>query len=271
MVIINLPVNQYLISVSAELILESYILDKFYPFAFYSFEINKDSCYLNIIFKGNSLEVSCGKKRKMFSVSSLQDAYRKIIYVIREHIIFCKDSIALHASTVDFGVKRYVFLAETGTGKSTLASYLNLKRDVFCRSDDIVYINYMKQASIASSKNIYLRESARNINELSNILFNNYDMFLSRYLVSVENNIDITERKIDKIILLSRENINECYLSKCDDPFNALLGNLFFTHQIKESLRAVLHLIETIPVDVLHYNQLSQVYDYLKKEIDDSF
>lgn len=271
MILIKVPVSRLIYCVTAEPIIETHLVDKFFPFVCTDdLEASYENPTLFIDCKSNCLEVHYGSKTNSFKVNSCKDAYLKIIDIIREHIVFHNNLIALHGATIDYLDKRFVFLASSGTGKSVLTAFLSTKSGFKCCSDDVIYIDCVDNNSVAYSKYIYLRPSAQNIDELDKSLFKKYDEFVSRFLVQLEPTNIETKRRIERFVVLSRESVDRNYITKCVDPFNALLYNLFFTHQIRHSLRQVARLSTTTAVDILHYNNLETAHLCLKEHFRDT-
>lgn len=266
MITIQFPVSKLSYSVTADSIIETHLFDKFFPYARFDnakmSRAEEPTIFIN--YKSKILEVEYGAQLHKFEVNTRKDAYIKIIEIIRDHIVFYDNMIALHGATIDYFGKRFVFLAPSGTGKSVLTAFLSTKPDFVCCSDDVIYIDCANYTSVAYSKYIYLRPSAENIHTLDRGLFKNYDDFVSRFQVHLSPTDIETKRKIERFVILSRENVEMSYITKCNEPFNALLYNLFFTHQIRHSFRMVANLSTKISVDILHYNDLENVHLFLR-------
>lgn len=260
MIRIEFPTESGVFFVQSKDIIESCLLERFYPFSSKTKEL--DNYELLIVTIDNQLIIKRGERVIILEkIESEQERLSTIINIIRDNTIIKKKMCMMHASFVSFFGKGMLFLGESGSGKSTLSAFLNAKNQINCYSDDIVLIDDSLSV-VCLSKVLSLRRPSLNFMNMSQAY--EYDSFLDRYKIQLPCCLNPNQLKVDVVYSLCRGRVEQPFDSEASNPFETLLKNMYLPYSIRNNIIIAAKLMKANTVMEFHYNDLESAFGFLK-------
>ena len=186
-------------------------------------------------------------------VDSFFTTYKSIFTIIQDNICLQENYCYLHGSAIVIDGEAYLFLAKTGTGKSTLSVFLD-HEGYTCLSDDIIILNTMDWSIIPISKYAHIRENSLPLlNKVQNKLKFNENILRYEYLLSDKR--FATSYRIKRIFIIDRTGRNFTIYST-EESCMGILENMFLPYQIKQNILSAFQICESIEVKCLEYGDL---------------
>lgn len=175
-----------------------------------------------------------------------------------------------HGASIKYKEKTFVFLGESGGGKTTLTAYLVSRSDFEYVAEDILIIDYDNNNILPFTRPLHLREDSIKILEkeygldmtgINLLTIGKYN----RFIKDVNNKVSELQ-KIDYYILLKRtENDLECKIEEVTvDKLDKFLENCFLYRNIKDNVISCTELSSKYKLYELKYKNLEQVQRLLK-------
>ena len=195
-------------------------------------------------------------------MNSIFETFKIILTIIRENFLITDDYCYLHGSATIFQGYPCLFLAETGTGKSTLSVHWDLNNHM-CLTDDLIILEkkYYKICPISRYANI--REAGVSLlgkkscylqyNELTR----RYEYLLSPKRFHKEHNI--------KHIFILHRGCPQPKICLANNPFDSISHNAYLPYQIKNNVLSSLKISNDYPIYDVFYNTFDEITHCLKE------
>lgn len=184
--------------------------------------------------------------------------------IIFENQKYAPYILPLHAGGIEAGGKAWLFLASTGTGKTTLITYLTSRGYTYI-NDDRIFINHNSLKCVAHVTPVHLRPESIPILE-------NNDCYIKGKLLEIETiqrivympkTVVVEDMPIGGIYFITRcDNENSCTPLSGGEAVQRLMQNLLTSLDGSASLRCAVKLARYC--HELKFSRLSYVYDLLK-------
>ena len=182
----------------------------------------------------------------------------------------------LHGSAISDGEKTVCMVADSNSGKSSLAG-LFVSDGKYLVADELVVLDSVNNKLLVYNSSNYLCLSECSINKLRfkncsieniNFSFNNNYMNLSenKKRVKLNNNIDTNPRVCDGVICVIRENNLDVwsYTLKKTDAFMLLLRYIYAPIVFPFMRKNLFKIINFLWVQELHFNDCFDQFDLIK-------
>lgn len=251
----------YVLDTSLNLVVAKELKSMYYPYATLDFIEEDKNSDLLIETDGVYLEIKSPKggialtKEQYASASSV---YKRICSIIRENIVLDDEYCYLHGSAVLIQNKVFLFLAETGMGKSTLSVFLDMCKGV-CLSDDLIILSKKELKVYPIGEKAHIRSSALNLFEGLNCKFQ-YNKLSTRYdyLLSKKQTVQSCGLILNSIFLLFREK-NKAVITKNSTPIESVLTNMFLPYQIKNNVLSATYICQKTKVYNFFYDNFEDI------------
>lgn len=197
--------------------------------------------------------------------------FRMLMRHIQNNIFLDKGYGILHGSALQHRGKTMLFIGKSGTGKTTLAAYLNWINNMSFIADDILMLELERMEVYRANSCFRLRSSAINVLSPHNPFIMQkciYNKTIDRYLLPGNNNKNIEKAKIDYIFILDRNTMyKSTKIYSCNESQDSILMNAFCPYSILANLYASIQLANRSQVFTLSYSDLANCGDTLNKFI----
>lgn len=186
--------------------------------------------------------------------------------IIFENQKYAPDILPLHAGGIEAGGKAWLFLASTGTGKTTLITYLASRGYTYI-NDDRIFINHNSLQCVAHVTPVHLRPESIPILENSGCYIRGelLEIETIRRIVHMPKTVAVEDMPIGGIYFITRcDDGNSCTPLSGGEAVQRLMQNLLTSLGGSASLHCAVKLARYCRE--LNFSQLSYVYDLLKKE-----
>jgi len=179
---------------------------------------------------------------------------------------FSPDILPLHAGGIAAGGKAWIFLASTGTGKTTLITYLSSRGYTYI-NDDRIFIKHDPLRCAAHVTPVHLRPESIPILENSGCHISGelLEIDTIRRIVHMPKAVAVEDMPIGGLFFITRcEDENSCTLLSGGEAVQRLMQNLLTSRGGSASLRCAVKLARYCRD--LKFSELSYVFDLIQKE-----
>ena len=234
-------------------------LDQYFsPFIYKKLEV-KDPFVIEVLHNGNQSVIIANGKKYINDTSDIVQEINNIIYTtssVEKHIL------PIHAATIAKKKSAYLFLGSTKAGKSTLVSYLCVKKKYKCIGDDAIMIDKETLSILKYSKPIMLRPDSVEIlkkkavilEDTINLKWGNVDRC---YVYN--NGIETKDYKIKGIFSIKRGSTNRIKKYDKSKAFNLLLKSLLYSENLSVDLLNSIKKLSLIDCYQLIYSDMDYV------------
>lgn len=187
---------------------------------------------------------------------------------------FFKKVFFAHGALMEYRDIGFLLLAKSGTGKSTLAAYLQLMYESMnCLNDDRVIVSTEKMLAYPCGRGINLREGAKNIlSQMFEIASKKIELCNNeRWYVC--NKYEKKEVSLKFVFIISRLEEEEGILIplKYEEAVASMLCNSFICNDIANSYRAIAEIAKKISVYKINSNNLNIAGKQILKVLGDTY
>lgn len=228
---------------------------------------NLEIYYMSIFYERNQMEIVYRNKfdKVYFNNSNLLH----IVFMnIRDNLSFEDGWNAYHGTVVNLEGKNYLFMGESGAGKTTLVTYLLNACGAHIFTEDIVIINYFKNQVSPLIRPLYLRNAG-------------YELLIKHHVKLEGKASPVSEYGIDRIRYIPNEaqaakyscSIDFCVILQIDraaakiyphHDINHLVYNSYLHTSGVKNIKSSLRLSKIIPLYRMQYYGFSKVYEMLR-------
>lgn len=201
-------------------------------------------------------------KQKTYVTNNYLMYVNNIVFARKEYLT---NVLPLHSGAVEYKGKAYLFVAATGTGKSTLVSYLTECGFTYIDDDEII-IDMITDQIIPASHPICLRPNSIPILSSYNCMPNCVELRVGNYhrMVYSPKLKLVSPAPIDRIFFLERNaSKNHCQKIKFEDAVSSILQSLSSPAVFcKERISYAIKLAKQC--ELLQYSDLHYVVELFK-------
>lgn len=260
--------NFFIEDVSSSCLIEQELSCSFYPYAASTVPENADVQGFDLWMStdGKTLEIKTASKKVATLLFDTSEAvYKKIVSLIRENLLSEPNYCYLHGSAVSIMGETCLFLAETGTGKTTLSVFWDMQKDKRCLSDDLIILNKDTFELYPISSNAHVRQSSsfllgRRINALR------YNELIGRYEYPLEQE-RFSQKHFAKYIFVLQRKAGKPRIEPCEVPVHTVLENMFLPYQMTNNIVSAMKISQQFTVYNLFYEDLGATSELLEKFI----
>ena len=193
------------------------------------------------------------------------DALQEISNILYENIHIINGIFAMHAAAVSIGDKSAVMTAPTGTGKTTLTTYL-IHKGFDYLTDDCVFIDLADFSVIPCGNDIHLREGGVEVLKQHHIQPKSIERFedetIQRFLFAPQNTIK-EKKELGVILFLERCQENRVQEISTSERLMELMKSPLTPYSIHREYLEFLRRLAQKPCMKLFYRDMDFVADYL--------
>ena len=202
-------------------------------------------------------------------VKTVDEAILLISRYIRDKITFIDNWNAYHASSVVIGKKAFMLMGESGAGKTTLTTYLNIMCGATILTEDLTIINCKSCEIVPLNVALALRKNG------INLLSDQYECDIQKKCVYQNNRFiymptikeDAYKYNIARACyVLRREPGRKKVERKKIDSSFVLVKNSYCSQNIWSNIESAQKLYDQIDVYELYYEDLNMAYSFLKDQ-----
>lgn len=217
-----------------------------------------------IIKKSLVIEIQCLNKDEYCVIidNNKRICNKKVLNIVLQEVIFVncklkKDYIFLHASMVEREGKIVFLAGETGSGKSTLCTFLcNKGFNYLC--DDKVILNTKNFRVFPFTREIQLRHDALNFLLEKGIVLNAKEINIYSYSRLVTNNFILSKKDRLSIGIFINLNFSMEKITKINkiEAIDVLLKSIYINNDIDNIIKNSIALSKNIPLYKIDFNDL---------------
>ena len=223
--------------------------------------------HINILYLQNKIETGYNNQYESVTIDNNNILY-KVFMIIRSNLTFKESWNAYHGTVVHMNEKNYLFMGESGAGKTTLVTYLINKCSAQIFTEDIVIINYLKNEVEPLHRPLYLREFGYELLKKNNIVLDGkvdhvtgYGIDRVRYIPNTIYNANYN-CLIDACVLLKLDRNSSKIFSYTD--IDSYIYNSYLHTTIEKNIKGSLRLSKNIPLYIMQYYGFDCVYEMLR-------
>ncbi len=241
------------------------ITNSYFPFSSLgdSFTRTPNDLILNI----NNYSILFDNKRNIGIYVTPDNLYRTLMRHIQNNLLINDGYGILHGSAVVHNNKSILFLGASGTGKTTLVSYLNYEESMPCIADDILVIDTTYNRVFSSRSCFHLRKSTLSLlPSLKDLRPQNYySEIINRYILNYNNTNNNVSYPIDYIFILNRSNdLSSIPSIKVCNDIEEIIINAFCPYALKANILSANHIFSKNSIYELFYGKLDDCALILK-------
>lgn len=186
--------------------------------------------------------------------------------IIFEHQEYSPEILPLHAGGIAAGGKAWIFLASTGTGKTTLITYLASRGCTYI-NDDRIFIKHDSLRCAAHVTPVHLRPESIPVLEKHDCHISGelLEIEIIRRIIHMPEAVATEDMPIGGLFFITRcENENCCTPLSGGEAVQRLMQNLLTSRGGSTSLRCAVKLARYCRE--LKFSELSYVFDLIQKE-----
>ena len=218
-----------------------------------------------IVLKNNDTELIID--HKLILVKKVDVAILLINRYIRSRITFIDNWNAYHASSVVIGKKTFMLMGASGTGKTTLAAYLNMMFGVPILTEDMTIINCNNCEIVPLNVELALRKDSVKLLsdkygcDIQEICGHQNNRFI--YIPSTEGKM-CNYNFVHACFVLHREPGRRRVEKKKIDSSLVFVKNSYCPQNVWSNIQLAQKLYDQIDVFELYYDDLIMAYSFLK-------
>ena len=180
--------------------------------------------------------------------------------VVRNNTVITDEYLYLHGASVVVGNKCAILVGESGVGKTTIASFIDMQPDGMALGDDLVAINSRNNTATAIGSKMKIRQKSLAFlpRRTDSYHFSNITKRYEHHIIGNEKPRDVS------LIAVLRRDEQQVINSRIHNPIDVLLRNTYLPYQLQSNIRSCLSIIQTIPVFSLCVGDLFSAYDEIK-------
>lgn len=188
--------------------------------------------------------------------NSTHQTYRQIYSIIRDNLRLTDGICFLHGACALINGHACLFLAETGTGKSTLGVYFDVMHKR-CLTDDLIIMDVDGGIVYPISRYAHIRQGGMEAltNNVADSFQLAYNDFLLRYEYPLSDERFCEKYKVEYIFILCRgctcQGISEAY-----NPHANILENMFLPYQMTNNIVSSLNIAQKYKIYNAYYDDL---------------
>lgn len=193
------------------------------------------------------------------------DSLSQVSTFIREHISFEDSWILLHGSAVEINNQTFLFLGETGAGKTTLIAFLSCQSGFHVISEDLTIIDSNTGEIVKRCTPLALRKSSY---ELLNSRYNcqliaEKRTYNNKLLCEIQNSVNPSSTVFAKECFLIERKETKLVCTQNPHAHNVFIENsACYTNMVK-IVKSALALSQKVRLRTLNYQNLYDVRDFL--------
>lgn len=213
------------------------------------------------------MEIIYKSSYKKFYVEKI-NVIHVIFMIIRDNLSFEENWTAYHGSVVNLDGRNYLFMGESGAGKTTMVTYLLNICSARIFTEDIVIINYLKNEVSPLHRPLFLRNPAYELLLKNGVKFNGVLSHVTEYGIDriryIPNEMQIVNHEcaIDACIILHIDKtVSQISANHNLDSF---VYNSYLHKTIEKNIKSSIRLYKIIPMYIMHYYGFNEIYDMLR-------
>lgn len=204
-----------------------------------------------VTFKGESYETT--------------DPIHEIDRLLFEHTRYDESVLALHGSAVAYQGGAYLFLASTGSGKTTLATYLTLNGFAHI-ADDCILLDRQSFTVYPYPEPIHLRAGGMEVLQQQGFMLNTL-LLGERYIYTPQHVVD-TPAPLRAIFFLERgEEENCCIPMDTNEKMTALMKAPITPYAVTPTYLRLLSRLAAYPAWHLRYSDMAYVAKCIREGV----
>ena len=228
---------------------------------------NLEIYYIKVFYHDDQMEIIYKSSYKKFYVEKI-NVIHVIFMIIRDNLSFEENWTAYHGSVVNLDGRNYLFMGESGAGKTTMVTYLLNICSARIFTEDIVIINYLKNEVSPLHRPLFLRNPAYELLLKNGVKFNGVLSHVTEYGIDriryIPNEMQIVNHEcaIDACIILHIDKtVSQISANHNLDSF---VYNSYLHKTIEKNIKSSIRLYKIIPMYIMHYYGFSEIYDMLR-------
>lgn len=244
------------------------IISLYRPFVQERYEAGTNSISISVLFSDEIIKIEVGETRSYYELSR-RYFLGQVISIITKCITTSQGWNIYHGAAVELNNKVFMFLGDSGAGKTTLTAYLTLLGNGKYISEDMLIVDCLRKQIVPCNNELHMRRGGMEL------LWDKYgkDIFSSkfvkceeyeRYFVTPPSVIKEI-KTIDAVFCLDRKDNRSLskYEKITNGIFERLLGACFLPNNTIENVKGSLALTNLIDMYSLSYYDFEDVYQLL--------
>lgn len=232
------------------------------------------SCIISIDKLGDMYKINFN------GISEYEVDFNKIIEIIEiflHKVLYTENEyLFLHGAALSLNKTGFLILGGTGSGKTTLTTYL-LQDEFKYITDDKIIVNAVNGKICLFNRPIQLRKGGKSVLsekygynlKLKEKVYTNKD---ERYLLDVNDNVSDNYLCVRKIFIINRSTNGDatCFKIDKESAFNSIISNLYSSAKIKQNVEHIIELIKNTDIYCLKYSKMCDAKKYIWKIISEN-
>ena len=227
--------------------------------------------YISIVERQVEQQIGVYRKENSFIVTFKGDSYKttdpihEIDRLLFEHTSYDESVLALHGSAVAYQGGAYLFLASTGSGKTTLATYLTLNGFAHI-ADDCILLDRQSFAVYPYPEPIHLRAGGMEVLKQQGLTID-APLLGERYIYTPQHVVD-TPVPLRAIFFVERsEQENGCIPMSTNEKMAALMKAPITPYAVTPTYLRLLSRLAAYPVWHLRYSDMAYVAKCIREGV----